>query len=106
MPVLSHKTVLLTGALGSLGRAQADTLARAGASLLLLDRPEMAQGIEFAARIGREAGVAARYIGQDLNDLATSQACVRKLAAEGGGIDILINNAALIINKPFEEFSL
>ena len=25
---------------------------------------------------------------------------------EHGGIDILINNAALIINKPFEEFSL
>src|SRR5260221_13764468 len=99
MSVLSHKTILLTGALGSAGAAPAETLARAGASLLLLDRPEMAQGTEFAARIGREAGVAARYIGQDLNDLTGSQACVRTLADEGGGIDVLINNAALIINK-------
>ena len=29
-----------------------------------------------------------------------------QLAEKHGGIDILINNAALIINKPFEEFSL
>ena len=54
----------------------------------------------------REAGVGADYIGQDLSDLAGSEAAVRKLAAQHGGIDILINNAALIINKPFEEFSL
>ena len=31
---------------------------------------------------------------------------MRALAARQGGIDILINNAALIINRPFEEFSL
>jgi len=28
------------------------------------------------------------------------------LAAEVGGIDILVNNAAMIINRPFESFSI
>jgi NAD(P)-dependent dehydrogenase (short-subunit alcohol dehydrogenase family) len=101
MSVLSGKTALLTGALGTLGRAQAAALADAGASLLLLDRPGHPDGAGFAAGI-----TAAAFVGQDLNDLAGSEAAVRALADARGGIDILINNAALIINKPFEQFSL
>jgi NAD(P)-dependent dehydrogenase (short-subunit alcohol dehydrogenase family) len=104
--VLAGKTALLTGALGTLGQAQARALAAAGARLFLLDRPEMQIGESFAGEVAREARVAATYVGQDLGDLAGSEAAVRKLAAEHSGIDILINNAALIINKPFEEFSL
>ncbi|WP_323131306.1 KR domain-containing protein, partial [Sinorhizobium medicae] len=44
MTDLSAKTVLITGALGTLGRAQAERLARAGAALLLLDRPSAEAG--------------------------------------------------------------
>ena len=44
MTRLDGKTVLLTGALGSLGRAQATRLAEAGARLLLLDRPDHERG--------------------------------------------------------------
>jgi NAD(P)-dependent dehydrogenase (short-subunit alcohol dehydrogenase family) len=47
-----------------------------------------------------------RYVGQDLNNLAETEACAKALAKDAGGIDILINNAALIINRPFEEFSI
>lgn len=103
---LDGKTVLLTGALGSLGRAQAMHLAGAGARLLLLDRPGHERGESFAAEIAKTAGSATRFVGQDLNDLEASKACVESLAKEYGGIDVLINNAALIINRPFMEFSL
>jgi NAD(P)-dependent dehydrogenase (short-subunit alcohol dehydrogenase family) len=106
MTALKGKTALLTGALGTLGRAQAHTLAKAGARMLLLDRPHMAHGEVFAAEVAHASGGEAIYVGQDLNDLARSEAAARRLADEHGGIDILINNAALIINKPFEEFSL
>jgi NAD(P)-dependent dehydrogenase (short-subunit alcohol dehydrogenase family) len=41
-----------------------------------------------------------------LNNLAETEACAKALAKDAGGIDILINNAALIINRPFEEFSI
>ena len=105
MAVLTGKTVLLTGALGTLGRAQAETLARAGATVLLLDRPGAAGGDAFASEIIAGGGKAL-YVGQDLNRLAESEKAVADLAEAHGGIDILINNAALIINKPFEEFSL
>jgi NAD(P)-dependent dehydrogenase (short-subunit alcohol dehydrogenase family) len=106
MTVLKGKTALLTGALGTLGRAQALTLGKAGARMLLLDRPHMVNGEVFAAEVAHASGGEATYVGQDLNDLAGSEVAGRRLADEQGGIDILINNAALIINKPFEKFSL
>jgi NAD(P)-dependent dehydrogenase (short-subunit alcohol dehydrogenase family) len=103
---LSGKTVLLTGALGSLGRAQATALTMAGAALVLLDRPDAAQGHEFAASLAKQSDTKVDYIGQDLNDLEASLRRVEALVAEHGPIDILINNAALIVNKPFDDFSM
>jgi NAD(P)-dependent dehydrogenase (short-subunit alcohol dehydrogenase family) len=106
MSALSGKNILLTGALGTLGRAQAETLGRAGAALFLLDRPDSAGGADFAAEIARTTGASAEFIGQDLNDLAGSERAAKRLADAHGSIDILINNAALIINRSFEAFSL
>jgi NAD(P)-dependent dehydrogenase (short-subunit alcohol dehydrogenase family) len=102
MTDLAGKTVLLTGALGSLGRAQSEAILAAGASLVLLDRPGHAEAAGFVAGLGPKA----RYLGQDLNDLAGTRRAAEALAAEAGGIDVLINNAALIINRPFEAFSI
>lgn len=99
---LAGKSVLLTGALGTLGRAQAALLAEAGAALYLLDLPGMTDaGEALAATLGQGA----RYIGLDLGDLAGAERAIRALA-ETSGIDVLINNAAMIINRPFEDFSI
>lgn len=106
MTDLSGKIALLTGALGTLGRAQAERLALSGVTLMLLDRPNAEGGDDFARQIAGTYGVRAIYIGEDLNKLASAEMRVSELSASTGGIDILINNAALIINKPFEEFSL
>ena len=62
--------------------------------------------IAHDSMMGRETGSEAIYVRQDLNDLKGSEATARRLAEEHGGIDILINNAAVIINRRFEEFSL
>lgn len=101
---LSDKTVLLTGALGSLGRAQAKVLGAAGARLLLLDRPGDVRCEELLAALDRE-GIKAEYLGQDLNDLSGTHNAISS-AASRVGVDVLINNAAVIVNRPFEEFTL
>ncbi|MGX5849286.1 SDR family oxidoreductase [Mesorhizobium sp. PL10] len=106
MKVLAGHKVLLTGGLGSLGRAQAVTLARAGARVLVLDRPEAENGADIVAGLAGQAGGDIAFVGCDLNRLAEAEATVAALAKKEGDIDILINNAALIINRPFEEFSL
>lgn len=106
MKVLAGRKVLLTGGLGSLGRAQAVTLARAGARVMVLDRPDAANAVEIVVGLVGQASGDIGFVGCDLNRLAEAEAAVAALAAREGGIDILINNAALIINRPFEEFSL
>jgi NAD(P)-dependent dehydrogenase (short-subunit alcohol dehydrogenase family) len=103
---LEGKTVLLTGALGSLGRAQAMRLAGAGAHILLLDRPGHERGESFAAEVAKTSGSPASFVGQDLAELEAAKARIEVLAKEHDGIDVLINNAALIVNRPFMEFSL
>lgn len=106
MTSLTGKVALLTGGLGSLGRAQAEILLRAGAQLILWDRPDREDGPAVASALQASTGTSCVYIGHDLNDLAGAEVKGRQLAAERGAVDILINNAALIINRPFEEFSL
>ncbi|MES3025756.1 MAG: SDR family oxidoreductase [Pseudomonadota bacterium] len=98
---MNDKHVLLTGALGTLGRAQASALSAAGARVTLLDLPAaQASGAQFAATLA-----SARYIGVDLNQLAAAKAAVEALCQDDP-VDILINNAAMIINRPFEEFTI
>lgn len=106
MTDLSGKTVLLTGALGSLGRAQAEAFAAAGAQMVLLDRPGEARGPAFASELAARHGVSADYVGQDLADLEATEKVGHEVAERAGGIDILVNDAALIINRPFEEFTV
>ena len=90
MTDLPQKHALITGGLGTIGTAFARAFVASGARVTVLDRPEAPP----------PAGLG--WLGIDLNDLAGAQAQV----AAAGPFDILVNNAALIINKPFEDFSL
>lgn len=90
------KQILLTGGLGSLGQAQANKLVSLGANVCVLDRPEQ--------KVSETAAYS--YLGCDLSNPEAAEKTVREYADKVGGVDILINNAALIINKPFAEFSI
>lgn len=72
------------------------------ATIIALDRPDAENPQALLDGIVR--GV--RYFGCDLNDLAGTEKAVTALAEEVGGIDILINNAAYVVNKPHEDFSI
>jgi NAD(P)-dependent dehydrogenase (short-subunit alcohol dehydrogenase family) len=87
---LNGKHALVTGGLGSIGSAFVQLFAAAGARVTVLDRPNATPPSVHA------------WLGIDLNDPATAGAQV----AAAGHFDILVNNAALIINKPFEDVSL
>ena len=102
MPQLTGKTVLITGALGTVGRAMVARYAEEGAHVVALDRPDAKDPQAVLDAIAPNV----RYIGCDLNDLGGTEKAVTALAAEIGGIDILVNNAAFVVNKPHEEFSI
>ena len=102
MPQLTGKTVLITGALGTVGRAMVARYAEEGARVIALDRPDAKDPQAVLDAITPNV----RYFGCDLNDLAGTEKAVTALAEEIGGIDVLVNNAAFVVNKPHEEFSI
>lgn len=64
------------------------------------------QGIVLVEDVPALWDLAKRGLPCDLNDLAAASATVRAVAEQVGGFDILIKNAALIINRPYDAFTL
>ena len=82
-------TALVTGATSGIGREIALQLARAGAEVVVHGR-----SAERGGKVVNEienAGGKARFVAADLNDGDD----VRRLAADAGSVDILINNAGI-----------
>lgn len=90
---LTGKVALVTGAAGNgLGRADALSLGKSGAKIAVLDvRP-----CDETLAALREAGVTAQGYVCDISDPAQTDASVKKIVADLGGIDILVNNASIL----------
>jgi 2-hydroxycyclohexanecarboxyl-CoA dehydrogenase len=98
---LSGKRALVTGAGSGIGRSIALALAAEGAMVAVNDVNEA--GIAQTVDAIRAAGGEASACPFDITDLALVQSRVDALAA-GGAIDILVNNAALLVgHAPFME---
>jgi NAD(P)-dependent dehydrogenase (short-subunit alcohol dehydrogenase family) len=100
--ILARKTALITGALGTIGKALVVRYCQEGATVSASDRPNA----ENAAETLQPLGTGIRFFGADLGDLTQLQNSAHLLAEEVGGVDILVNNAAFVANKPHEEFSI
>ena len=86
---LAGSAALVTGATSGIGREIALELAQRGAEVVVHGR-----SAERGAKTVRDienAGGKARFVAADLNDAND----VRRLAAEAGPVDILINNAGI-----------
>ncbi len=87
---LKGKRVVVTGAAGGLGRAFARAFAQEGATVLAADINSEGAG-ETAALIGNAASGAV----VDVTSQASTAALAELAAERMGGIDILVNNAAI-----------
>jgi NAD(P)-dependent dehydrogenase (short-subunit alcohol dehydrogenase family) len=101
MVSLSGKNALITGALGTIGRALVARFQEEGASVIALDLPSLDGEAVLSATAGN-----VRYCGCDLGDLVETEQTVGKLAQDVGGVDTLINNAAFITNRPHEDYTI
>jgi len=97
---LAGKTALVTGAATGIGRAIAGALAAAGANVVINHNHMPEPAGKVAAEI-TAAGGTAIAAAADVSNRAEYQAMVEQLLAEFGRWDILVNNAAVAITKPF-----
>ena len=89
---LEGKVALVTGASSGIGRGIAESLAGAGADVVVNYHRD-ADGAEETARLVREAGRRALVAQADVGDPEAVVGLFDALDAEFGGLDILVNNA-------------
>ncbi len=95
---LEKKSVLLTGGVAGIGREIAQKLMERGACLAVVDiNPS---GLE---QLAAELPGCVTYL-CDISDPAQVDECVERWFEKQGHIDILINNAGILFNKPLVRF--
>lgn len=105
--MLQGRVAIVTGAGKGIGAVFAGGLAKEGASVLVADIDE-AGAKEVAGRIQAEGGRASACR-VDVSDQKDTVAMARAAADAFGGIDILVNNAAMYANlkrRPFDELTV
>ncbi|MER9352710.1 L-iditol 2-dehydrogenase [Mesorhizobium sp. M0514] len=97
---LKGKSALITGSARGIGRAFAEAYTREGATVAIADI-----NLAAAEKTAAEIGANAYPVRLDVSDLASIQAAVKAVETKTGGLDILINNAALFDLAPIVEIT-
>jgi 3-oxoacyl-[acyl-carrier protein] reductase len=93
---LTGRVAIITGAGRGLGRAISTRLAEAGARVVCADIDDVTAA-ETAAGIGR-AGGEASAARLDVSRREDVEALVRSVVADHGHLDVMVNNAAIIVD--------
>jgi len=94
------KVAVVTGGARGIGEAYARALAREGAAVVVADLDEDA-GAQVARRIEDDGGQAL-FVPCDVADAGSAAALVERTVARFGGIDHLVNNAAIYGSMEFD----
>ena len=99
--LFQNKVAVVTGAASGIGKATAEALAEAGATVVCgdIDREKG----EAAAAAIRDKGQKAEFFAVDMTDEASINAFAEAVQAKIGAVDILINGAGWGQTRPFWE---
>ena len=95
---LTGKVAVITGGAGDIGVAYGRALGEAGASVALADL-NGAAAAGFADELDAD-GLQAVGVSVDVADLESTRAMAAQVIEAFGGVDILVNNAAIMTNLP------
>jgi NAD(P)-dependent dehydrogenase (short-subunit alcohol dehydrogenase family) len=102
IPDLTGKVAIVTGANRGIGYATARALARKGATLIIACRSEDKGEAALRQIVQAHPEAKAKVMQLDLSDLASVRRFVDEFTSHYDGLDVLINNAA-IMRPPFKK---
>jgi NAD(P)-dependent dehydrogenase (short-subunit alcohol dehydrogenase family) len=94
---LSGKRALITGGGSGIGRAAAELFVREGAAVVVSGRRRAE--LEETVRLCEKAGGRAGLVQGDVARPADAERMVRETVAALGGVDVLVNNAGVIVRN-------
>jgi NAD(P)-dependent dehydrogenase (short-subunit alcohol dehydrogenase family) len=95
---LKGKTAIITGGARGIGAAVAAGYVREGASVCVADIE-----LDVAKATAAQIGGASFAVHLDVTKLDSIEACVKAVEKEAGGVDILVNNAAIFDMGLFQD---
>jgi NAD(P)-dependent dehydrogenase (short-subunit alcohol dehydrogenase family) len=95
MPEMGGRIALVTGAASGIGLASVQALAREGADVALLSRPD--DDLDAAKQRVQAHGGKVIAVGADVSDSDAVRAAFERVEAELGPIDAVHNNAGISI---------
>ena len=102
MPLKTPRVALVTGGMGGLGEAICIKLAGLGYKVVTTHSPGNAKAAEWLDAMNKQ-GYGFRAYGCDVADYDSAVACVQKVVAEVGAIDVLVNNAGITRDMTFKK---
>ncbi|MBQ7985901.1 MAG: 3-oxoacyl-ACP reductase FabG [Clostridia bacterium] len=102
---LSGKIALVTGSSRGIGKAIATRLAEAGAEVILHGRSD-SSALKATAEDIIAKGGKAHTVFADTSSIEQIDAMFDKIKKDFGHLDIMVNNAAIVLRAPFLEISV
>ncbi len=102
--MLKEKAALVTGSTSGIGLAIAQSLAGAGANIMLNGFGDETEIEKSRANLAETYDVSVAYDGADMSRPDEIEAMIQNGVAQFGSIDILVNNAGIQFVSPIDEF--
>ena len=102
MPLKTPRVALVTGGMGGLGEAICIKLAGLGYKVVTTHSPGNTKAAEWLDAMNKQ-GYGFRAHGCDVADYDSTVACVQKVVAEVGPVDVLVNNAGITRDMTFKK---